>query len=418
MVNWTKTLYEADRTDQRNKQGMDKPYASYVDSVSGETEKVVIRNWAANGREVTVSHPFISSASWIRALPEAGAQYLTATRADDNEPQLFATISKGNESRVDAYNKQLGVYRGLTPGEIEISSNGIAQNFFGSRTYNSSRAGTLLRVMDQDNMSILDRSPMHTQKFLNNTAGTILDESRIGIVSRPKNTWFNFYPKVNSKFLAEEYINLLNPAKASPISLFTSHRGHVIDLKGREIKHKKTSLPLRLLQNYYAIDDTYTSFEIDNAGNYSTYLAQAAAEGIYTEIPNGHAKWKVKKDVGWDIDGNKNTILKGSESKDISGSKNTTITKSYKLSVADKASIEVSSDGTTTIDVGPGLSTIKFSSSGEISLTATTTVKIKAPKIELNGSASGITTMDSHMGVIDFITGAPCVPSTTVFADI
>lgn len=332
MANWNKILYEADRIEQANKQGSDKPYGSFVDSISGDTEKVVIRNWAAKGRELTVSHPFISTGSWIRALPEVGAQYLTATRADDSDPQLFSTISKGNESRVDSYNKRLGVYRSLTPGEIEISSRGLAQNYFGSRAYNSSRAGMLLRVMDQDNLVISERSPIHLQKFLNNTSGAILDESRVGIVSRPKNTWSNFFPKINNKFLAEEYINLLNPAKSNPTVLFTSHRGHVIDLKGNEIKHKKTSLPLRMLQNYYAVDDTFTSFEIDHAGNYSLYLAQAASEGMYIEIPNGSSKYKIKKDVNWDIEGSKSSIIKGSESKDITGSKNTTISKALKIS--------------------------------------------------------------------------------------
>lgn len=331
MANWEKILYEADRTEQQNKQGNDKPYGSYVDSVSGNTEKVVIRNWAAKGRELTVSHPFISSGSWIRALPEIGAQYLTTNRADLSEPQLFSTVSKGNEERIDSYNKKLGVYRNLTPGEIEISSRGLAQNFFGSKPYNSSRAGVLLRTMDQGSLSITDRAPIHQQKFLNAVAGTISDESRLGIVSRPKNSWFNFYPKINGKYLAEEYINLLNPAKENPAILFNSHRGHVIDLKGNEIKHKKTSLPLRLLQNYYALDDTYTSFEIDNAGNYSIYLAQAASEGYYLEVPNGNSRFKIKKDVDWTIEGSKTSIITGSESKDISGSKNLTIAKAFKI---------------------------------------------------------------------------------------
>ncbi len=331
-MSWEKILYEADRTEQQNKQGNDKPYGSFVDSVSGDTEKVVINNWAARGRELTVSHPFISTGSWIRALPEIGAQYLTTNRADLAEPQLFTTVSKGNSERIDSYNKKVGVYRNLSPGEIEISSRGLAQNFFGSKPYNSSRAGALLRVMDQGNLSILDRAPIHQQKFLNASAGTILDESRLGIVSRPKNTWFNFYPKINNKYLAEEYINLLNPAKESPSILFTSHRGHVVDLKGAEIKHKKTSLPLRLLQNYYALDDTFTSFEVDNAGNYSITLAQAASEGYSLEVPNGHARFKVKKDADWTIEGSKGSIIKGSESKDITGSKNTTVAKALKLS--------------------------------------------------------------------------------------
>ena len=44
--------------------------------------------------------------------------------------------------------------------------------------------------------------------------------------------------------------------------------------------------------------------------------------------------------------------------------------------------------------------------------------KVTCPDVQLNGNSSGITTMNSHMGVIDFITGIPVMPSTTVKGDI
>lgn len=51
-------------------------------------------------------------------------------------------------------------------------------------------------------------------------------------------------------------------------------------------------------------------------------------------------------------------------------------------------------------------------------VTCTGKATIKAPKIELNDAKSGVTTMNSHQGVVDFITGIPVTPSTTVFGDI
>ena len=41
-----------------------------------------------------------------------------------------------------------------------------------------------------------------------------------------------------------------------------------------------------------------------------------------------------------------------------------------------------------------------------------------APFIELNGAISGITTANSHQGVVDFITGVPVLPSLTVKGDV
>lgn len=88
------------------------------------------------------------------------------------------------------------------------------------------------------------------------------------------------------------------------------------------------------------------------------------------------------------------------------------------LDVAGKAKITIASSGDTVIDIGPGKSTVKISASGEIEIIATSKVKVTAPKIELNGAKSGITTAASHQNVIDLISGAPCQPSTTVFSDV
>lgn len=55
---------------------------------------------------------------------------------------------------------------------------------------------------------------------------------------------------------------------------------------------------------------------------------------------------------------------------------------------------------------------------GEVDLTSKGETKVTAEKILLNGESSGITTENSHEGVIDLITGVPVEPSTTVFSDI
>ena len=55
---------------------------------------------------------------------------------------------------------------------------------------------------------------------------------------------------------------------------------------------------------------------------------------------------------------------------------------------------------------------------GDTNVTAGGKVVIKATGVELNGAASGITTENSHQGVIDFITGVPVLGSKTVKSDV
>lgn len=91
---------------------------------------------------------------------------------------------------------------------------------------------------------------------------------------------------------------------------------------------------------------------------------------------------------------------------------NITATKNVNVECVD---VKVDASGKADIDVGAD-ATIKVG--GKVDLTAGGKVNVKAPEIDLNGSVSGITTENSHQGVIDFITGVPVLPSQTVKADV
>jgi hypothetical protein len=54
----------------------------------------------------------------------------------------------------------------------------------------------------------------------------------------------------------------------------------------------------------------------------------------------------------------------------------------------------------------------------KVNVNAKDSVNIKAGKVNLNGKNSGVTTANSHLGVIDFITGISVQESKTVFGDI
>lgn len=121
------------------------------------------------------------------------------------------------------------------------------------------------------------------------------------------------------------------------------------------------------------------------------------------------------------------------------------------LQLASRAmQMQVKKDGTTTLNIGDGSAIVNISPDGAIAITSKSTVSVtatgdiglktdggvnvdaggdvnvtasgnatvKATKISLNGEASGIITSNSSGGVVDYITGAPLTPSTTVFGDI
>lgn len=91
----------------------------------------------------------------------------------------------------------------------------------------------------------------------------------------------------------------------------------------------------------------------------------------------------------------------------ISTAADTSLTVGGKTSITSTGDVEVTTQGDA-----------KVTASGDAKVTASGNVDVKGAMIKLNGSVSGVTTMNSHMGVIDLITGAPVQPSTTVLADI
>jgi hypothetical protein len=81
-------------------------------------------------------------------------------------------------------------------------------------------------------------------------------------------------------------------------------------------------------------------------------------------------------------------------------------------SVGGEKTIDVT--GNCTINVGGNA---KIDATGNTDIKAGGIAKVEAPLVHLNGSASPATSVQSHSGVIDLITGAPIIPTTTVFLD-
>lgn len=100
---------------------------------------------------------------------------------------------------------------------------------------------------------------------------------------------------------------------------------------------------------------------------------------------------------------------------------NITVNGDVKVDASGKADVvaggDVKVDATGKADIIAG-GKVTVEAGGDADITASGTCKVTGTQIQLNGSASGITTATSHQNVIDLITGVPVVPSTTVFGDV
>jgi len=318
-LTWQNTLLKANELEKFNDQGLQNSFGVYVSTVSSDTEIATVSYYGNKNRPLPVPHPFVSSGSWFRAMPENGASYIAQMRDDESDPQMITSVQRQSYKRVESYRKGVGLYRPLQPGELETSSSGLAQTFWARRALFEHRAGILLRSADQDTLSVYDRAPIHVKQFFNYKSGELGDEQRTGIVARPANTWQFNYIKAGGGYAAEDYISMKNPGGSSPAVLFSRQRGHVINGSGGQILQTVTQVPLRFQEVLYANDESFTSFEVDEKGNYLIKLAEAATEGMEVQIPQGNFKLFINKDYIETVTGNKEVSIKQTLSHVIDG---------------------------------------------------------------------------------------------------
>jgi len=315
--NWQQEILIAEAREKEQRRALENPFGMLVTAVSPLTEQATFSYYGNRGRTVEINHPFVSSSSWIRAIPDAGSQYVGVFRADEANPQPITTVQRGNFVRIKAYLDGQEFYRTLYPGEIESSSSGQAQVFLSRRPKAEVRGGVTSRWSDQDTLTVGDRAPVHTKQLLTYKAGQLGDEMRVGVVTRPKrllgalaiagqthSTWEQSYPKVRDNFAAEYFIDLKNPAGSGPSTLFSVHRGHVLDIDGNTVLQGRTQIPLRARERYFSVDDSETIQEIDEKGNLFLQLATSAAEGLDYDVPSGNFSRTIGLDESAIISGN------------------------------------------------------------------------------------------------------------------
>jgi len=310
------------------------PFGVIVSSVSADSEELKVSYYTNRDRQVDVAHPFVSTSSWIRAMPEQGTSLVAMFRADDAAPQIIASGQRRSRVKTDQYKKGQGTYRPLSPGEIDIASSGGAHHYLARRPHYESRAGLIYRGASQDQLLALDRSPSHARYLMQHEADLLGDEERLGIVYRKKSAHEVFYPKVRGDFAAEKYTHVYNPALESPEVLFSEHAGHVLDEKGNPELQLVTGVPLRKANRYFANDDTVTTEEIDEKGNVYVKTAEAATDGYQLDVTTGNFIKNVALDEKYVISGNREDLVKKSVVHKVEENYTKSVTKTLRMSAA------------------------------------------------------------------------------------
>jgi hypothetical protein len=405
-MNYQQELIMAEEREMQKRQGLERPFSVFVNSVNSEAEQMKVSYFGNRDRLLDLPHPFISTGSWIRAIPENGASYTAVYRIDQEAPQLLNTIQRNTADRIKSYNDAQGLYRPMVAGEIEVSSIGGGQMYAARRPVAEIRAGGIQRFADQDQLSAFDRAPLHRKALMNSKNATMLDEYRLGIVTRPKNSWEFSYPKVRNAYAAEEYLHMVNPAGQSPNNLYVRQNGHVLDAKGAVIKQSRTMIALRSREVFYANDDTSTTHEVDEKGNVFTRLATAAVEGHEIEVPAGNYKMSVGKSY----------VLQVTDNLEQSISKSwvTTVGTTLKMDVTGKATykyaddltitakkVTQTSDDATTITATKDLTmsgmNVTVTGKGSVTISGQTTASFVGNSSTTVGSMAGITAINGSI---------------------
>jgi len=294
MPNYDRDQAIDDEREESLRKSLRFPFGAILTAVSPDTESGFFSHYGNSAQALTLTHPFISQKSWIRAMPEGGTNFVLQFRSDEAKPQIMTTVQRGARNKIASYKNGLSLYRPLLPGEIDMLSSGNAQIFMSRRPSIETYGGMIRRWADQDKMVAGDRAPIHHRQGLQYRSNTLGDEDRFGIVSRPKenedgtfSSWEKRYPKVRGSFTAEHYQQLRNPGNEEPAILFRKQSGHVLNQKGFALAHSRSGNALRHVEEYFANDDTATTVEIDEAGNYALSLGTGAAFGYDLLIPSG-----------------------------------------------------------------------------------------------------------------------------------
>jgi hypothetical protein len=302
------------RRKQKNKaEAAGAPFLGFIIGPHDPDNERVRVQYHGGERKLRTAHPYTGSDSWIRAGAQASQNVILAQRPDSDEPEILSYAFRQPEVRIQAYKDGAGLYRPLTPGELEIHSRGAAQSFYSRRPLLEQRAGLIRAWLDQDELQSGAKAPIHVRNLHLHKGGEIGDEERFGVVQRPDgSTFLTKYISadrspdptlvagiaetaatsgiiVDPGPFAKEHLRVLKTGALFPEKLLDVREGDVMDDEGAPINLSLTGKPLRYKGEWFTDDEREGVFfvGIDNKGNFAIAAPDEAETGGDLKIPMG-----------------------------------------------------------------------------------------------------------------------------------
>lgn len=293
--NWAQAIKDyGRRRSGEESEGESRGSQAVLDQISGTQERVFSSDFGG-GRTMRVTHPFVSIRSWIRVMPEPGTAAVVQTRADTQESEIVYYWSGFPEDRITDYYNQKGHYRSLFPGEIEISSTGIAQSMWSARGALHLRGGVVRGWLHNDLLEAGFKAPVHRRLLHDYSHDLLTAEERFGAVWRKgslhtERKWV----KVEGNF-AREYSRFLSYS-GTPPDLVRYQEGHVIDEMGKQSK-SPIRTNLRIWGRWFDVDNEAMALQVDEHSNIWLTLTNRATTGLTLRIPKGNLRIEAGENI-------------------------------------------------------------------------------------------------------------------------
>ena len=260
--------------------GSNAPFDVSLTAVNGEAETVTFdgRTGPDSSR---VCHPMLSPNSWIRAMPEPGANVVISALHNAHRRSTLAYYSRVTAEYIARYKAGIGVYRPLVSGEFDLMTPKLASIFGSVEGKLFLRGGPVQQELDPILLRHRSRAPTFRRELHQNLWSKMGDQENFGVVSRydaskKKETWVkvpleglttekDYKGKLKTDSFAKEYLrSLVRDGK-----YLVDHReGDVIDDDGKTVKQTRTGKPLRYRKYLFSKGNTLegVSIEVDENG--------------------------------------------------------------------------------------------------------------------------------------------------------
>ena len=284
-------------------------------NISGSSETVQTTRFPT---DVIIQHPFLSSNSWIRALPELGTNISARYTPEINTALHLGYYTSTASSATKDCAEGNGLYIELLPGEIETLSSGMTHHFQTSRPVDVREAGLVRSILDGDSSTYSRRAVTYIDTLHQHKVATLDDTHRFGVVRRPVTSVETRIVKApvedegfGSASLASSVANSLTGAKEKPkfakelSTILVNSDGYLLDYREGNVVENDGTHPvndwtgkyLRLRKQVFNTEQESTKIEIDSQGNIDISVPDAAESGIRLNVISGSIDAKIGNEI-------------------------------------------------------------------------------------------------------------------------